>query len=211
MLLALIVLSTNLVQIKNVLTPVLELVDKMQNVASEIIVRFAVALLTLLEIPSLDVSLKRVRKFQLYFVLIVKDCFNFDLTEKPVYKESENPCIPSPCGPFSQCRLINSQPVCSCVQNYIGRPPNCRPECMLNSECTSNLACINEKCKDPCPGSCGFNALCNVVNHSPACHCMKGYTGDPFSGCSVLESKILFKYAYFKIIVGLVLVLLVFI
>lgn len=115
---------------------------------------------------------------------------NFDLTVQPVLKEPENPCIPSPCGPFSQCRDVNSQPVCSCVQNYIGRPPNCRPECTLNSECPAIYACVNERCKDPCPGSCGFNALCNVVNHSPVCSCMGGYTGDPFSGCSVIQSKL---------------------
>lgn len=98
-------------------------------------------------------------------------------------------CNPSPCGQNSICREINGQAVCSCLQNYIGRPPNCRPECMINSECPSNLACIVEKCKDPCPGSCGFNAICNVQNHSPVCSCMTGYTGDPFSGCSLIPSK----------------------
>lgn len=112
-----------------------------------------------------------------------------NLIGKPILRDPENPCIPSPCGPFSQCRISNNHPVCSCVQNYIGRPPNCKPECMLNSECPSNLACVNERCKDPCPGSCGFNAFCNVVNHSPVCHCMTGYTGDPFSGCSMQQSK----------------------
>lgn len=111
------------------------------------------------------------------------------MTEIPILREPENPCVPSPCGPFSQCRDVNSQPVCSCVQNYIGRPPNCRPECSINSECSPNLACINERCKDPCPGSCGFNALCSVRSHSPVCTCMTGYTGDPFSGCSVVQSK----------------------
>lgn len=48
---------------------------------------------------------------------------------------------------------------------------------------------MNERCKDPCPGSCGNNALCNVVNHSPVCSCSHGFTGDPFSGCSLIPRK----------------------
>jgi hypothetical protein len=113
--------------------------------------------------------------------------------ETPIVREPENPCIPTPCGPNSQCRELNGQAVCSCVQNYIGRPPNCRPECMINSECPSNLACINERCKDPCPGSCGFNTVCSVIKHSPVCSCSPGYTGDPFSGCSI-HRKICFAF-----------------
>lgn len=105
-----------------------------------------------------------------------------------------NPCVPSPCGPNSQCRVIGNTGACSCLPNFIGRPPNCRPECTINEECSGNLACVNEKCQDPCPGSCGFNALCTVVNHSPVCTCIQGYTGDPFSGCSVIPSKFLFNY-----------------
>lgn len=99
-------------------------------------------------------------------------------------KANDNPCVPSPCGPNSQCRVIGETGVCSCLPNYIGRAPNCRPECTQNSECAGNLACINERCKDPCPGSCGFNAFCNVVNHSPVCTCESGYSGDPFAGCN---------------------------
>lgn len=95
-----------------------------------------------------------------------------------------NPCVPSPCGPNSQCRDVGGLPSCSCLERYIGSPPNCRPECIINSECTSNLACIREKCRDPCPGSCGIGAQCSVINHVPICSCLEGYTGDPFSSCS---------------------------
>lgn len=79
--------------------------------------------------------------------------------------------------------------MCTCLPNYIGRAPQCRPECVLNADCPANLACVNERCKDPCPGSCGFNALCNVVKHSPVCTCQTGFTGDPFSGCQPIPSK----------------------
>lgn len=98
----------------------------------------------------------------------------------------ENPCINNPCGPNSQCRVIGNQGACSCLPNYIGRPPNCRPECVINSECPSNKACINERCIDPCVGKCGHNALCSVVKHNPVCNCLSGYEGDPFTRCTVI-------------------------
>lgn len=118
------------------------------------------------------------------------------LLEKPVIEEpSSNPCIPSPCGPNSQCRVVGSTPACSCLPNYIGRSPNCRPECTINSECPGNLACQNERCRDPCPGSCGPHTTCIVVKHAPMCHCIVGYTGDPFSGCSAQRSKDNYSYS----------------
>lgn len=108
----------------------------------------------------------------------------FLCTAPPPPKDAGNPCIPSPCGPHSQCRVVGSHAACSCLPNYIGRSPNCRPECVINADCSSNLACVNERCKDPCPGACGSLAVCNVVNHNPICTCMPGYTGDASRGCS---------------------------
>lgn len=99
--------------------------------------------------------------------------------------KAEDPCLPTPCGPNSKCKVINSVPVCSCLPNYIGRAPNCRPECTLSTECPSNSACVNNKCVDPCLGSCGYNAVCNVINHLPNCLCQTGYSGDPYSGCNI--------------------------
>lgn len=112
--------------------------------------------------------------------------------EPPAPKPNLNPCVPSPCGPNSQCRVVGDTPVCSCLPNYIGRSPNCRPECTINSECPANLACINERCVDPCPGACGLFAQCAVTNHRPICTCPLGYTGDPFSNCVEIRSKDLF-------------------
>lgn len=96
---------------------------------------------------------------------------------------SVNPCQPSPCGPNAQCQVVNDQPSCSCQRDFIGSPPNCRPECVSNSECSSHLACMNQRCQDPCPNSCGVNAICRVVSHTPMCVCDTGYTGDPFTQC----------------------------
>lgn len=94
-----------------------------------------------------------------------------------------NPCSPSPCGPNSQCREINSQAVCSCLANYLGSPPGCRPECTISTECPLDKACVNQKCIDPCPGTCGVNARCSVINHSPICSCNENQIGDPFVRC----------------------------
>lgn len=124
--------------------------------------------------------------------------------ERPIYNEPPaNPCLPNPCGPNSNCRVVGHTSACSCLPNYIGRPPQCRPECTINSECPANLACINERCRDPCIGSCGISAVCNVVNHSPICTCQYLYTGDPFSGCHPVPSKILY------LVDGLIVVVLV--
>lgn len=95
----------------------------------------------------------------------------------------DNTCQPSPCGPYSNCRVIDNHAVCSCQPNYIGSPPSCRPECVVSTDCGANAACINQRCKDPCPGTCGVNAECRVINHNPVCICAIGYSGDPFFGC----------------------------
>ena len=94
-----------------------------------------------------------------------------------------NPCVPSPCGPNSQCKNVGGQGICSCLPNYEGLPPNCKAECMINSGCPPNKACHNQKCIDPCPGSCGSRARCSTVNHSPRCECPPGMTGDPSRAC----------------------------
>lgn len=107
-----------------------------------------------------------------------------------VYAEPKrDPCVPSPCGPNSQCQNRNGQASCSCLPNYIGAPPSCRPECSTNSECPLNMACINMHCIDPCPGSCAYNALCTVQNHIPSCHCPEGYIGDPFIACQLAPKR----------------------
>lgn len=101
-------------------------------------------------------------------------------------RDKINPCIDNPCGPNSQCRVIGNQGACSCLPDYIGRPPNCRPQCTSNQECASNKACHNERCVDPCIGKCGENAVCSVVKHNPVCNCISGYEGDPFTRCTII-------------------------
>lgn len=101
-----------------------------------------------------------------------------------IFSDQQDPCTPSPCGPNSLCRDLRGIPSCSCQPNFEGTPPNCRPQCTINEECPSNLACINQKCVDPCPGSCGINAICQVTKHISVCACMDDFTGNAFTQCN---------------------------
>lgn len=109
-----------------------------------------------------------------------------------------NPCVPSPCGPLSQCRQTSGYASCACEENALGLPPNCRFECVQSSECQNNLACVRNRCVDPCPGTCGVGATCSVVRHVPICVCPEGMTGDPSYFCSPLPPQrkqfLLFPY-----------------
>jgi hypothetical protein len=70
------------------------------------------------------------------------------------------------------------------MTDFIGNPPYCRPECVTNSECNFDKACVNKKCIDPCLGACGRNANCRVVSHSPQCVCNPGFEGNSFDQCT---------------------------
>lgn len=116
------------------------------------------------------------------------------VSQPPQYLPSPDPCSSSPCGLYAECRNVGGSPSCACKQSYIGSPPNCRPECTINSECPSNQACINERCRDPCPGACGLNAFCTVFNHISQCSCLEKYSGDPFTQCQPLPEDGKFNY-----------------
>ena len=105
------------------------------------------------------------------------------LDKIPTTVRPEVLCAPSPCGPNAVCTVEYSREKCTCLPGFVGRPPLCRPECVINSECPSNLACIQQKCKDPCRGACGIRAQCVTVNHNAICSCPLGLAGDPFSQC----------------------------
>lgn len=106
-----------------------------------------------------------------------------------IERDSENPCKPNPCGPFAECRNINNVASCSCYRYHIGLPPNCKPECLVNSECSATKACVNMKCINPCIDSCGFNAQCKVLNHIASCYCPNNFSGNPFKVCYLVEKN----------------------
>lgn len=109
----------------------------------------------------------------------------FTFSETPVLAEPIDPCNPSPCGENAHCLVRDGIVRCSCIPPYVGNPygGGCRPECIINSDCPSHLACLAKHCRNPCQGVCGQNAECSVVNHVPVCSCLSGYSGDPFTSC----------------------------
>lgn len=101
-----------------------------------------------------------------------------------------SPCEPSPCGSNAICEEQNGAGSCRCQPDYYGNPyEGCRPECTLNSDCVSSLACVKLKCQNPCIGVCGQNAECQVINHLPMCLCPAGFTGNPFNYCRPFQES----------------------
>lgn len=130
---------------------------------------------------------KNVRDLNVCLILIRRlICFTSILFYRIAIPTS--PCTPSPCGSNAICKEQNGVGSCACLPEYIGNPyEGCRPECTVSSDCLSNLACIRNKCQNPCPGTCGQDAICQVINHSPTCTCVPGFTGDPFRYCQFMR------------------------
>lgn len=109
--------------------------------------------------------------------------FNLCIAEEPVL----DPCNPSPCGANALCRDGS----CTCLPEFQGDPySGCRPECVMNTDCARDRACIRNKCIDPCIGTCGQNAQCQTINHIPMCSCPAGMSGNAFVSCSPVQGTI---------------------
>jgi hypothetical protein len=105
----------------------------------------------------------------------------------PPYPSNDSlACKPNPCDPYSSCSVYSEHvAMCDpCSGPQAPWLPHCRPECLCNSDCPFNMACLGQKCRDPCQGTCGVNALCTVVHHTPACYCPQGTTGNPYEHCA---------------------------
>lgn len=107
----------------------------------------------------------------------------------------QDPCNPSPCGANAEC----NNGICTCFPEYQGDPyRGCRPECVLNTDCPRERACVRNKCIDPCIGTCGQNALCTVYNHIPMCSCNPGFTGNAFILCTEVKGTFALFYDLFN-------------
>lgn len=117
-------------------------------------------------------------------------------TLKPIITTSSvqnvtSPCSPSPCG-NNYCGTFSTQvALCGpCNSPEYQDSVLCRPECVSNSDCTLDRACIGSKCLDPCLGACGINANCDVRWHDPICSCPLGFQGNPYESCFLPDTPL---------------------
>lgn len=125
----------------------------------------------------------------------------------PVQPDIVDPCDPNPCGRNAVARPSGRTCQCSCPFGLQGDPyVECKPECTIDPDCANTLACIGQKCKDPCVfnNQCGINAICEVRTHRATCICPPGYEGDAYQKCTpIRERKCMiiisenFNYYYF--------------
>lgn len=130
------------------------------------------------------------------FLLVSVNCLNRTanfLTNKKIIRHTleqepvaEDPCNPNPCGSNAVC----NNGVCSCLAEYQGDPfIGCRPECVLNSDCPRDKACLRSKCVNPCSlEACAPTAICEVVSHIPMCTCPPGFEGNALVQCQPVRS-----------------------
>ena len=80
-----------------------------------------------------------------------------------------------------------------CIDNFSAP----KPECTTDPECPDHLACVQEKCKDPCySNSCGRNAKCKAKNHRAICVCIYGYVGDPYTLCEERKINVFCSFVF---------------
>lgn len=119
-----------------------------------------------------------------YYILYL--CYYYTIFFSESIPNVYDNCNPSPCGANTDC----NNGICSCKKGYFGNPYlSCRPECTHNSDCALSLACVNNKCINPCVNLCGRNATCEVSNHIPICSCPLNTIGNAFFSCAHKESK----------------------
>ena len=106
-----------------------------------------------------------------------------------------NPCIyDNPCSTRAECRVHNHMGLCRCPLGYIGNPYiDCRrepqPECREDGDCSERLACINNKCQNPCGVfvPCTIPSECQVIGSIPVrtmvCVCPSGYISSGSGKC----------------------------
>lgn len=111
-----------------------------------------------------------------------------------------NPCEKlSPCNRNAECSVVDTVPVrtmiCTCPDGWVPNDDGeCTaviipipPGCLSNDDCSTNEACINRLCRNPC--DCGTNADCHIQNHRPICSCKKGFEGNPNIACHTIGCR----------------------
>ena len=112
-----------------------------------------------------------------------------------VNKQCTDPCLhENPCSVRAECRVRGHQASCRCPPGYVGNPQiDCRPEeepeCRTDGDCPSQLACLNNKCQNPCLviEPCQIPSECKVLPTLPVrtmvCVCPSGYISSGSGTC----------------------------
>lgn len=113
-----------------------------------------------------------------------------------------NPCAElanPPCASNAICYPQNHVAACRCPEDmpfgnplaYCERPPKKdEPECQIDVDCPSGLACIRSTCLNPCTElhPCTPSARCSVLDTVPirsmTCTCPDGWVPDNDGNCS---------------------------
>lgn len=108
-------------------------------------------------------------------------------------------CDEDTCADSAICKGQQHQPKCYCPQGTTGNPfirctlllspPDGQPECRSDSECPTQMACINQKCVNPCANEqvCKPDQECRVLDTSPLrtvmCQCPPDMVVDSSGRC----------------------------
>ena len=111
-----------------------------------------------------------------------------------INEQCRNPCYElNPCDPTAVCSVVDTVPfrtmICSCRTGWVPETDrSCVPipienpaGCVRDDECSTNEACVNRICMEPC--NCGKGAECFIENHKPICKCPPGKIGNPLIAC----------------------------
>ena len=65
------------------------------------------------------------------------------------------------------------------------------PDCVSDAQCSTDKACVHERCQDLClvENPCGTNSNCRTSLHRPTCTCPDGWGGNPQVACYKPECK----------------------
>lgn len=104
-----------------------------------------------------------------------------------------------PCAPKAECIIKDHQAHCRCPPGTFGDPrqecfPAPKPECLTDRDCSSHLACIDEKCVNPCQvlKPCHENTECQVIGTLPVrtmiCICPDGMVTEQDGECKLVPA-----------------------
>lgn len=115
-----------------------------------------------------------------------------------------------PCAPNAVCFTRNHGTGCKCPDDlpfgnplsYCEKatPPSTEPECKIDVNCPSKLACIADHCVNPCTAlsPCTTSSECSVLDSTPirtlTCTCPEGWVPDKDGECR--PGSYIYRYLY---------------